>query len=82
MQDGAQETDHDMTDQLRVFPWHSAEPGPEVMRVRDSDGDTWIRVPRGWALRGQDGPVSDWPALLLASHCDTGLIDCTNEGAT
>lgn len=55
-----------------------AEPGPEVTRVRDCDGDAWNRVHAGgWSLNG--GYPSSWVGVLqfgpLTDATPTGKAD-------
>ena len=36
------------------------EPGPEVTRVYDDEGDMWVRSPQGWRLRTRNGDGDPW----------------------
>lgn len=38
------------------------EPGPDVTRVYDAEGDMWIRSPHGWRLRTRNGDGDPWPS--------------------
>lgn len=42
------------------------EPGPDVQRVVDPDGDTWKRTTKGWVAQNFGGAPTDWSDLLAS----------------
>ena len=51
------------------------EPGPDVQRVVDPDGDIWKRTTKGWVAQNFGGEPTDWADLMgMFSH----LIDVTD----
>jgi len=66
-------------DRAPVGRWElPAEPGPEVLAVRDEDGDVWTRAADGWTCSGMSiTRVRPWREVLSFAP----LIDVTADAA-
>lgn len=60
----------------RQFASPNPEPGDDVQRVADPDGDIWKRTSKGWVAHDFGGEPVEWGALL--GWCGR-LVDVTGE---
>lgn len=51
------------------------EPGPEVVAVKDCDGDIWPRASHGWLIPGFSSTAADWDVVATYEP----LEDWTHE---
>lgn len=52
------------------------EPGDDIQRVADPDGDVWKRTSKGWVCHGWGGEPTPWDELLEQAQI---LDDVTGE---
>lgn len=50
----------------RQFASPNPEPGDEIQRVADPDGDIWKRTSKGWVAHNFGGAPTDWSDLLAS----------------